>query len=179
MAVVAIVSLALVGGGCNPFQSVQEKAEDKAAEKIAEKMLESLGGEGVDVDIKNGGENATVTIKDEEGGGEMMFGENVKLPKDLDEGVIIYDGATPKSVIRDLGGAKGAMVVLATDDDVADVAEWYVEEYEGEGWTKTQTVSIEDTEMRSFKKGEERVVITVGSDEDEGGSMISINWTAE
>jgi hypothetical protein len=180
VAMVAILSLALVGGGCNPFQKAQDKAEDKAAEVMAEKLLESMGGEGMDVDIKDGGESATVTIQDEEGGGEMMFGENVKLPKDLDEGVVIYKDSTPKSVIRDLGGAKGAMVVLQTDDDIQSVANWYVEEYEGDGWTKYQTVSIEDTEMRGFKKGEEQVVITIGPNEDEeGGSIISINWSAE
>jgi len=171
------MALALYGAGCNPFQAAKEKAEEKVAEKMAEGLLESMGGENVDIDIQ--GEGGTVKINDEDGGGEMMFGDEVELPDDLEEGIIIYKDAVPKSVIRNLGGSKGAMITLATDADIKDVADWYETEYENAGWTKTQTVSINGAEMRGFEKGTEQAVITISPNEDEGGSMISINWSEE
>lgn len=179
-AVVAIAPLSLYGAGCNPFQSAEDKAQEMAAEAMAEKMLEEMGGEGVDVDLSDGGDKATVTIKDSEGGGEMMFGEKVELPKDLSKSVMVYDGSTPLSVIRNLGGAEGTMLTLQSDDDMADIVKWYEEEYEKDGWTKKQSMSVTGAEMRTFEKGDEQVVITVGpNDEDEGGYLISINHAAE
>ncbi len=177
VAFLAVMSIAFFGAGCNPFQAAKEKAEEKVAEKMTEGFLEKLGGDNVDVDID--GDSATVNIKDDEGGGEMMFGDEVELPSDLEEGVIIYSDAVPKSVIRNLGGSKGAMVTLASKDKMKDIADWYEKEYVDAGWTKSQTVTINDAEMRGFEKGNEQVLVTVGPNEEEGGSMISINWSAE
>lgn len=173
-AIVAImVPVVFFGAGCNPFQSAQEKA----SEKIAEKMLESMGGENMDIDIKDDG--ASVTIKDEQGGGEMFFGENVEIPNDLTDVVISYPGAAPMSVIRDLGGSKGAMVSLKTNDDAKEIIVWYEKEYTDKNWTKTQTVSINDAEMRGFEKDGDQLLVTVGPNEEEGGSVITISWSAK
>ncbi|MFZ6014840.1 MAG: hypothetical protein ACOYUZ_00575 [Patescibacteria group bacterium] len=173
IAVFAILSLALYGFGCNPFESAQEKA----AEKMTEKMLESMAGEGVDVDLDESG--GKVTIKDDEGGGEMTFGEEVELPSDLPDGVIPYPGAKAKSVIRNLGGSVGTMVTLTTNDSLKDVAEWYEDEYSGAGWEKTQTMSINDSEMRGFEKDAEQVFVTIGKGDGDNETIISINWSAE
>ena len=175
---IALMSLSFYGMGCNPFKSAQDKLEQKAAEKMSEKLLESMVGDNVDIDIN--GDSAVVRIKDEDGGGEMMFGDDVELPRDLDEGIIIYSGAKPISVIRNFGGAKGAMVTLTTQDDMNDIAVWYEKKYESAGWTKNQSMTIEEVEMRGFKKGDERVIITIGAnDDDQGGNIISINLSVE
>ncbi|MBD3281926.1 hypothetical protein GF391_04245 [Candidatus Uhrbacteria bacterium] len=178
-AFIAIVSLALFGAGCNPFQSAQEKAEEKAAEKMTEKMLESMGGENVDVDVSDGGDAATVKIDNEDGSGEMMFGDEVELPDDLSDSVLIYDDATPMSVIRNLGGNRGAMITLKTDASIDDAADWYAEQYKDAGWEQEQTVSLNDTKMLGFTKDGEEVLVTFGPDEKDGDTMISINWSVD
>lgn len=172
-------SLAFFGAGCNPFQAAQDKAEEKAAEAMAERMLESMGGEGVDIDISGEGDDATVKFKSEDGQSEMMFGDKVELPDDLNEGVIIYSDATPISVIRGFGEGEGTMVTLETSDSVKDVTDWYEEKYEDGGWSSIQSLSMDGTEMRVFEKDSEQAAVTVGQDGEDGATMISITWSAE
>ncbi len=174
-AAIAAIMMPVVffGAGCNPFQSAQEKA----SEKIAEKMLESMGGENMDIDLQEDG--ATVKIKDDQGGGEMFFGEDVAIPDDITDVVLSYPGAIAISVIRDLGGSTGAMVSLKTKDEAKDVIGWYEKEYTSKDWTKTQTVSINDAEMRGFEKDGAQLLVTVGPNEEEGGSVITISWSAK
>ncbi|MDF1496693.1 MAG: hypothetical protein P1P90_01385 [Patescibacteria group bacterium] len=175
VALVAVMSVVLFGAGCNPFQSAQDKFEEKAAEKMTEKLLESMGGGDVDIDINGEGDDATITFNDEEGGGQMMFGENVELPSDLTESIIVYSNAKLVGVIRDVGEKDSAMITLTTQDQTKEVADWYRNEYEKAGWEKTQTVTIEDAEMLGYERADEQVFITITTDDDE--RMISINWS--
>jgi hypothetical protein len=171
--VAMMVSVVFYGAGCNPFQSAQEKA----SEKLAEKMLESMAGGDVDIDLKKDG--AVVKVKDEQGGGEMYFGEDVAMPDDLKDTVLTYQGAQIISVIKNLGGSIGAMVSFRTGDDTKKVIDWYEDQYTGKGWIKTQTVSINNAEMRGFEKDNLQLLVTVGPDEEEGGSVITVSWSEE
>lgn len=171
---VALATVVLYGSGCNPFEAAQEKAEEKAAEK----MLESMGGEGVDVDLDDDGEKATIKIKNKDGGGDMMFGDDVELPDDLNDSIMVYDNAKPVSVIRDLGGEDSAMITLKSEDSLEEVANWYADKYENEGWEQEQSVDVNGTKMLGYVKDGEQLLVTFG-EEEEGMTVISINWSME
>ncbi len=177
--IIAAGSLAFLGAGCNPFQAAQDKAEEKTAEMMAEKMLESMGGENVDIEISGEGDEATVKFKSEDGQSEMMFGDKVNLPDDLNEGVVVYSDATPVSVIRGFAEGEGTMVTLQSSDDVKTITDWYEEEYQDKGWKSVQSLSMDGTEMRIFEKDGEQAAVTIGEDGDEGGTMISITWSKQ
>ncbi len=173
-----LATVVFYGAGCNPFEAAQEKAQEKVEEKMAEKMLESMGGEGVDVDLDEDGEKATVKVKNEDGDGEMLFGDEVELPDDLSDSIMIYDNAVPVSVIRNLGGEASAMIALKTEDSLKDVANWYVDKYETEGWEQEQSVDVNGTKMLGWVKDDEQLLVTFGKEED-GLTVISINWSME
>ena len=169
---VGVLSLALMGAGCNPFQNAQEKAQEKSAEMLAEKMLESMGGGNLDVDID--GDSANVNIKGENGE-EMTVGDEVRLPNDLPSAVKIYPGSVPKAVFKGMGGGPNAVTLtLQTNDKVADVADWYDKEYEGD-FEQNQVISVNGSEMRTYDSGDEQIVITVGKGDDDE-TMITINY---
>ncbi|MBU2566773.1 hypothetical protein KKG46_04420 [Patescibacteria group bacterium] len=168
---IGVLSLVLFGAGCNPFQKAEEKAQEKTAEALAEKMLESMGGGNVDVDID--GDSANVKLKGEDGE-EMMFGEEVKLPNDLPDAIRVYPGATPKAVFKGMGGPGAVTITLQTNDSVADVAEWYDNEYEGD-FEQNQVISVNGSEMRTYDSGDEQIVISIGTD-DEDGTYITLNY---
>ncbi len=174
IAILAMIApIVFYGAGCNPFQNAQEKV----SKKVAEKMLESISGGDVDVDLKDDG--VSISLKDEQGGGEMFFGENVKIPNDLKDVIISYPGAVPKSVIRDMNGSKGAFVSLKTSDKVEKIIAWYEKEYTDKNWVKTQTISMNNTEMRAFEKDGDQLLVTVGPDEEDKDSAIAISWSAK
>lgn len=164
-------ALMLMGFGCNPFRSVEEKVSQKIGEKVAEGVVSGVTGGKVKMDADGG----QVTFKSDEGdGGTVVFGEDVKIPSDFPKDVPMYPGAKAQAVVVGKAG-DGATLTLKTDDDAKKVVEWYASETTKAGWEQESTFAANDLELRTYAKGDAKLTLSVSkASEGEKGSVISL-----
>ena len=164
--IVLAVSLVLATTGCN-------KIKEKLAEKAAEKAIETAtGAEEVDLNGSSGG----VTVKDAKGG-VVKVGTNAKLPDDWPSAIPIYPSS---KVTASFSTNDTKMVHLETKASVDDVASFYKGKMSG--FTKDAELELGGSRTLAYKKGKERVGITVASQkagDDDRGCIIQISYTAK
>lgn len=120
---IVLVTVFLVIGlvACGGRQSLQEAA--------AEKLIESMAGEGVDIDIDDGGDS--VTIKTEEG--EVTFeGDEGGMPWPSDKlpaGFPMLSGVTVTAVID-----SGTGIIIGFEDCNEKIADDYISAVKAAGW---------------------------------------------
>lgn len=170
-------TLLLVGLGCNPFQSVQDKVSQKIGEKVAEGVLEKTIAKGsggkVDVDLKKEG----FTFTNKESGEVFSAGDNVKFPDAFPAEVPRYPGG--KALSMSMSAEKGdAGYMMETEDKLDKVAGWYESELAKGGWKSASTFESEDTKMLSFERrvndNKETMSVTLGY--GEGKTNIVVSW---
>ncbi|MDQ7814473.1 MAG: hypothetical protein RDU25_01535 [Patescibacteria group bacterium] len=177
LSVIAIaLPLSLMGFGCNPFQKAQDKLTEKAAEKMTEGLLGKATGGKVDVDTDSG----EVQFKDNKTGDVFGFGENVKVPDDFPQEVLLYPDAKPNSVITSRK-EHTANITLTSTDDAGKIAEWYEEKYTGDGWEEENSSTINNLEYREYIKGNKKVVVSIWPNESEEtkSTMITLGYREE
>lgn len=175
-AAVALGSLALFGFGCNPFQSAKDKMNEEIGEKVAEGVLGKVTGGKVDLENDSG----QVTFKDNKTGGTAAFGEDVKLPDDFTKNLPIYPGSKISGVTTNKENGESAWVMMATQDEVKKVAEWYGAQAKSAGWKEESNMTLDKLETRTYSKGNERLSFSANpSDEEKGGTTIIATWTME
>lgn len=146
--VAVIVALAFgltVAAGC---QSIADKAAETAVEKAT----------GVKVDTK--GEKVTISTDE----GEATISSDAKLPDDFPSDVPIYDDAKiGTAMTNEVQGGKSYLVGMESDDDAAEVFDWYKKAFEDEGWKITSTMEVGDSVGGlSAEKGDVRVSLAIG-----------------
>ncbi len=165
--VLGLAAVAAYGFGCNPMQSLQ----DKASEKVAEGLLgQATGGK---VDLSKDG--TAVTYKDNKTGDSVAYGEDVKIPDDFPKDAAIYPGSKATNISISKSADKGAVAVLNTEDAVAKVMDWYKNEFKS--WTEAQNMSINGTEYREYTKDNKKVSFTIGSETTDGKTLTTIMLT--
>jgi hypothetical protein len=166
------VALVLVGAGCNPLASVQEKVEQKVAEKATEIAVDRVTGGKVDLNSKDG----SVTFKDNETGNTVAWGADVKLPDDFPKELPVYPDAKIVAAAVDRSDAGNASTYVLSVSDAPKVAvAWYETELKKAGWTVKTTLTTEGFESRVFAKGEAQInVMSVPG--DEGKTVVNASY---
>lgn len=170
-------SVVVLGVGCNPLRSAQQKVEQKIAENVTEKAIEGATGGKVNVDLKG---DDGVVMRDNKTGGLVAFGKDVKIPEEFPKVVPRYDGAKATSISID-GAAKGATISLATSDAIAKVVAWYADRLKADGWTESQSFTAGTVETRTYEKGKESITLSVSQStdsENQGQTVVYIAYSA-
>jgi hypothetical protein len=165
--ILSIALLALLGAGCNPFQSAQERA--------IEQSIEAGTDRDVDVDLRGD----SVSVTDEETGGTMTAGEEVDFPSDFPSDIPRYPKGTLKMVSSQLGEAGQATYLMQTDDDSDAIMEWFKGEATGDGWKQKASLDIQGMVMLTYEReeGGSTYVMTVAVTEDDDEDVRNINVT--
>lgn len=167
----ALAAVSLMGFGCNPFASVEQKVSQKVGEKVAEGILNQASGGKVSVDAQDG----QYSFKDNKTGASYAVGENVSIPDTFPKDVPLYAGAKALTVSVGAAGEGDAGVTLQTTDDVATVTKWYEGKLKSDGWTQSSSATFNGSEIRAYEKGEVKLSLSVipGGDEEKR-SVITI-----
>lgn len=164
--------LALMGLGCNPLASLEQKVGERVAEGVAERALENAGGGKFDVDLNGtNGEAGGLTVRDNKTGDFYITGTNVKIPDDFPKDIPAYKDATTMAVSFTKKSNSG-FLLQQTSDDVAKVADWYKSQLQGAGFTNDGDMDAGTAKILSFKKG--TVTISVSITRDDATSKTSI-----
>jgi|GEM_PF-3883120 len=158
-----LAATVLLGAGCNPFASVQQKTTDA----IVEKAIESQTGQQVNVDSN---EN-TVTYQGQDGGGTIHIANGAQYPKNFPQEIPHYPGATDISVIA-MQGDMVFMASLRSTDEANTVANWFEDTLTQDGFTKVgEEPSIM---MRSYQKGNVNMSVQVSYSQKRSQTDVSI-----
>jgi len=152
---ICFVVLAFIAG-C----SCSENAEQSIAEKIAEKAIEAQTGQKADIDM----DKESMTIKTEDGDVSITSGKSAQIPDNFPKDIPMYEGYVLDMAME---VPEGYSLSFTTEDDVAKVSEWYLNEMTDEGWTKEASMDMGSQKMLVFKKGERGVNLVVAPDEDQ------------
>lgn len=150
--VAVLAALVLLGGGGYYLNQ-------RAAEKSAEKAIEEATGGKADVDVSEGGDK--VTIETDEG--KLTIGKN-EVPESFPSDLSIYPGAEVTGSFESEGNVT---VALRTSDSISKVTNFYKSDLEKNGWKIISTSSVKETTVFTAEKGNNSVLISVGSDADE------------
>jgi hypothetical protein len=165
---VALSLLALLGAGCNPFDTAKQAAQTAAQGAMEEAIKAKTGA-----DLKFSKEGVTYTDKD---GRVFAIGEEVKIPDAFPKDIPLYPAAKPTSVsVSD--DRLTASILLRSTASVADIIAWYDTEAVKVGWEKKGDTDAAGTKVTSYKRGEgdamETLVLSVSASTDgTNGSMI-------
>ncbi len=159
-------ALALMGIGCNPFASMQQKIENKIGETVVEKMIEAGSGGKVDVDATGEG----VTFRDNKTGEAVTFGTGT-LPAGFPEDLPTYPGG--QIILANVAGAgKTATLSQTVEEDVDTVFAWYDSTLKADGYT-TEGSATAGLTFRKYVKGDTQIVLTVYSQASDDGKTYS------
>jgi len=168
--VLPVFALALFGLGCNPLASVKQKAEQKAADALAGGILSQASGGKVEVNSDKG----SVGFKDDKTGDTIAFGEDIKLPANFPQDVLMYDGVKILSVMTKVK-EKSANVTLTSTDDAAKVLAWYEDSYKRDAWTLKDSASMNQVQSRNFNKSKVGVSFSIWPDPEKKLTYITLS----
>lgn len=170
--IAATAALSLMGFGCNPFASIQEKVEKKVGEKVGEAAVGALTGGKVKMDA----DGNNWQFKDNKTGNSVAIGEDIKLPEDFPKELPIYAGSKIKSVSLSRTGDKEASVTIGVDASGPEkVASWYSETLKKDGWTEDSSTTMGKSEARNYKKGSAQIsLLAFPVDEESSGSLATL-----
>lgn len=174
---VAAAALAMVGFGCNPVASIQNKVDQKVGDAVASKVLSAASGGAVNV---NSNDNGSYTFTDNKTGSSMAIGTDVKIPDTFPKDVPVYPGAKATSVIISKDTDGGASLTLSTSDTVQTVAGWYDTQFKNAGFSQDTNMTAGGMEIRGYSKATVKMELTVAAgDSDQAGSTISVTRTED
>ncbi|MEP3051081.1 MAG: hypothetical protein ABJP48_08250 [Erythrobacter sp.] len=128
--------------------------------------FEGEDGERGEYTIDSEDGDMTAVITGEDGTATVRSGNNVAV--DLPDGFTVYPGAKViNNTVFERDEAKGAMVVIETEDSPEQVADFYREQAEEEGLEIGFEMSIDNGKMLGGEDGNGRV-ITVNATQDDG-----------
>lgn len=127
-----MLALALMGLGCNPFASVQQKIEARVGEELGERLLEGSVGGGVDLEIG-------------------------RVPANYPKDALFYPGTEVRSAVLTSEG-RIAISNMTTKDDQEKVVEWYDREYVALGFEKDEDIAKLGM-FRVYEKGNVKITV--------------------
>ncbi len=150
----SLISLSLLGSGCDWVGSVVWGARDALrshpAEQVANDAVDAITGGRIGASIKEG----TVTITDKQTGKNYLVGENIILPDSFPKEMLVY----PSSTILAVTTGNEAALNLKADASSDAVALWYSQQLGALKWKESSKVAAGGYENRSFIK--EKVTLT-------------------
>lgn len=171
ISILGTATLALALGACGGGND-----NNAAAEKAAEKMLEGLGGEGVDIDLEDGGGSGRITVGDEDGGGSVSFGGG-EMPDELSYFPLPDDSTVIGVFTNSDSSGEGSMVTVAANGGFDEVVAGIEGGLENEGYTVTGVYTAESngqkSTMFSYEGNGQSVSVTVNEDTtNEGYNLV-------
>jgi len=155
-----LLVLALMGFGCNPFASVQEKINQKIGDAVTDKVLEAATGEKVNLDTADG----SVSIKGKDGTSSVI-GTNVTIPAGFTDEIPRYKGSSVNLASVDKDG-RSVLFVEIKDASIKDLTAWYEEQIIAKGYKKTSTNEVTEYYMAEFAKGDAGIGLLLVSQKD-------------
>ena len=141
----------------------------RSNERAAEKAIESATGGNADVDVKNG----KVSVKTDEG--ESVVGQNVSVPSDWPEDVMVYKGVKSTTVVAASTDKKGSYTVsLTTKDSAETVKNTYDEALANNGWTVSGELAVQGGTLITATKDTRNLSVTIGAGDDNMTSVTII-----
>jgi hypothetical protein len=161
--VISMVALSLVGAGCNPFQSAQDRAAESAIERAS-------GGR---VKVDSSGKQMDITGED---GTSMRVGEDIKLPDNFPKDVPVYPGAKIAAVSVSTSGDKSALMNIRSTDEVGKVVQWYADTMKKSGFKESQTMDIGESKFKTFENGNITItcIFVAEQSKDASGTTVSL-----
>lgn len=158
----SLIALSLLGIGCNPFASVQERIEKKIGQTVAEKVLEGAsGGEG-DFQITDEG----ISVKNKETGEAATFGMG-DLPSGFPTDLPRYPGS--RIIFATVSGAgKKASLSQTVEGEPAAVYAWYDSQLKAKGYV-TESETTGEFTFREYVKGDTKISLTIHSQPSDDG----------
>jgi len=163
--VASLVAVSVMGLGCNPFASVQEKI----GVTVAEKILEAGAGGKIDVDVESGG----VVFKDPKTGEAISLGTNVKIPSGFPTDIPIYSGAIPSTAVLTQDGKRAALVVTVFDAESSQLTEWYNSQLIANGYERKSETDITKTFFNKYVKGNVKMSVIIAGQKDKSGRQVA------
>ncbi len=176
--VAGLSAISLMGFGCNPVASLQQKVEQKVGNAVANGAVGAITGGKVSMD----GDNKNFVFKDNKTGSSIAVGEDVTIPADFPKDAPRYPGAKAISVsVRNAkpGENEGGVsaVVLKSTDDVAKVTTWYEAQAKSAGWTEDSNTTLGKAEMRQYSKANLKLTVLISPSDDQGvGSIATVTF---
>lgn len=159
------MALALMGLGCNPFASVQERVEKKIGQSIGEKILEGASGGKGEFEITDEG----ITVKDRKTGDSVGFGMGAKIPDGFPSDIPRYEGAMVAIVSMSQDKKRAVLSVTITGVEAAKLAEWYDAEITKNGYTRSTETNSAEALFGEYTKGNTKMIMAViGQRGDDG-----------
>jgi len=159
---VAVVCFTLSGcrRGC-------AKHREKMAVEVAEKLAEtSAKASGEDVDLNT--EDGKFEIKTEQGKMSFLAGEDLEIPDDFPEAMIVYDGA---KLMHFMNSERGTSATFSSDDERTKIVSSIKEKMEGDDWKTQTSATMGNMNIDSYIKDGVTLSITVA--EAQGKRTIS------
>ena len=133
----------------------------RSNERATEKAIESATGGKVDVDLKND----KVSVKSEDG--ESTIGQNVSVPSDWPEDVMVYKGIKQSNIVASTTDKKGGFSVsLTTKDSAETVKNTYDEALANNGWAISGEWAVQGGIVITATKDTRNLSITIGTGAD-------------
>ncbi len=127
-------------------------AADTAVEKLAKQQ-------GVDVDIKRDGDNATFTMGGADGS-KVQVGENLKMPDGFPGDIAVYPGM---KISTASSSQQGFLVHAQTGDSLDKVASFYTEKMASDGWEKESELTQPEMRVLTYKKEGRHAAVNIFS----------------
>jgi hypothetical protein len=166
----------VMGVGCNPFASVQERINQKIGETVAEKIIEAGSGGKIDVDAQDG----SFSFKDKETGESVSLGMGAKIPAGFPTDIPRYEGATPSVASLSKDGKRAVLAVTVINVEANVLAEWYDREIQAKGYERKTTTAVTESLFNEYQKGDTKMIMAIiGQKTDDGGYAASVQITRD
>lgn len=124
-----------------PLIAVALTACGAAQEAVSEQIVEEAAGEGVDLEIGDDGQIASIETED----GSLEMSANGEVPEEWPDDVPLFeDGTVNSSQVATSDGQTIVSIDFVTDADAGAVFEAMVDAYESAGFTTTATTNMGD-----------------------------------
>lgn len=162
---VCVISL----GGC----VITDKIGELFRENVVEKVIENSTDEDVDVDYDEDG-----GMKFETDEGTWEVGSKASIPNDFpsDIPIVDYDEIVSSSSFSDEErDEQSYTIVLISSKSFENTKDYYLNEMDEEGWSKTSELTMDSSIMMGFEKEETRMTTIWVTEEDD---QVSVTITA-
>lgn len=143
----SLFAVALMGLGCNPFKSVEDRVSERVGRELGERLVEGSSGGSLNVNAEGEG-----------------------LPADFPVDVPRYPNAVyAVSYVKD----PVAIANFTTPDEPQAVADWFESQLMAGGFTKDEALNMGGL-FRTYKKGNVRITVQAMRSEGESKTSVSI-----
>jgi len=168
-------TLSVLGLGCNPFSSVQDKVNQRIGETVAEKMIQAGSGGKVNVDMKDG----SFTVVDKETGTKGSFGFDAKIPENFPSDIPRYEGGQVFLATVSQDGKRAHITEYFYNQDAAKIKDWYVQAFTDLGYERTSQTGIKELGIAEYTKDNVKLTALVVEQKQDDQAAVMVQITRD